>query len=610
MSGTHTWGRKRALGGVAFALLAAACAPDGLIEQEQRGRSIPAPTTRLHATTGHTQPGTGGSVADLTAELTEETDIVALPVGEDTFVELLAWQTSLSTEVVDLSIRTSIDVASIGDARLRWRVQRFDQCNELRASSAYVDTVDQAGIHAGRVWLSTEWEPGDRLRLSVEARRTLPDREGRAEFKVNSPDSFVEVALAVPRLDSEEVEARSSSPGSLRNAFSLTQRIPGTDSTTLPGGEFRWNNQRTLWWNSHAGRWDTIMPTAHPPADQVSDWWLWTDVAGDIRPAQEITYRPSSPSVHWDDDCRELSVFFSRDAFGTSRFYAFRYDVASDRYLPIAGRQAVATDLRGSRRVTTTKSPKGHLWAGVNHEEAVRVARSTDGGATWADPVVLKATAIRGDTEWVSFHIGDRTYLGLAATEDGAAEDARVHFLLIDQGAEDWSDPAAWTDETELLPPHHSVERADDELSAVAHDGQVFIVIETELIGSRSEGIPQLVIYRRSSSGVWTKHVVNEYGAEWGDDLKRPVLAVDPVEGMLYVGASRSDRTAAYVLRSAITDLDRWERHLAFAVDDPAEQALYNVRLPAQVDVGSTGLPVLVVEEHSGQMWRQVITSP
>jgi hypothetical protein len=150
--------------------------------------------------------------------------------------------------------------------------------------------------------------------------------------------------------------------------------------------------------------------------------------------------------------------------------------------------------------------------------------------------------------------------VGLAVTEDGGD----VLFPSIDQDDDFWADSRRWRDESDLIPGHAGTERADDELSAVAVGGEVFIVVETELgPTSRSDGVglPQLVVFHRTLDGSWFKRVLTEYGAVPGEDMKRPTIAANRETGHLYVGVSRSDRSTSYILSAGLSDLETWEPH-------------------------------------------------
>jgi hypothetical protein len=121
-----------------------------------------------------------------------------------------------------------------------------------------------------------------------------------------------------------------------------------------------------------------------------------------------------TPDAFWDEGARTLYVFFSQGNSGTSRFRRFQYSPTTDRYVEVSRSGGVAAPdmLRGGSRVTITRSPNGHLWAGVNYENTLLISRSTDGGNTWPNPVAIKTTAIAGEGHWAVFTAGGSTRVG------------------------------------------------------------------------------------------------------------------------------------------------------------------------------------------------------
>lgn len=517
-----------------------------------------------------------------------------IDVVEDTFTAVAAWEMPSGSLPADPTVQALVTSTDSEGVVLRWRLQRTDRCGYVRAESPTV-TVLADDPSAGSVSFFTDWAAGDEAVLTLEARRVAGDVDSPLLIEVGR--SYVDI------FQSERGPTRDASVPARSPVRSV---LAETDSSGLGAGDFRWNNQRALWWNSHIGRWDAVLPTASPPADGPSNWWLWTDLGGEARPELALTSRPSSPDVHWNDRTCALSVFFSRDSSGTSRFHRYRYDPYTDQYVAEVEAVAVPSALRGSRRVTIVESPNGYLWAGVNHDGAVRVSRSTDGGSTWGEPVIIHRSVARGDNHWVVVSVGGSHRVGLAVTEDGG----RVLFFHADQDEVDWHLPSRWTDESDSIPPPVGAERSDDELSAVAFQGEVFVVVETELgTFGRSDaiGLPQLVVYRRSTDGVWSSHHLATYSPYWEDDLKRPTIAIDSGSRLLLVAASRSDRRASLVLTASIDNLEAWSHHTVFEVDDATTQAFYNMRMPRHPVDGRSGLPVLVVEQVSGRLWRSFL---
>ena len=580
------------------------------------------PPTRLYLAESESGPGTGDGTYDLVAEPSAATRRLGISSPTDDFAELVRWQVEVGDAVTGVELRTSVHVTSAArNVEFRWRLQRVDECGVVAESSEYTSRRREVGVHTAALELETDWLPGDRLRMSYEARTVNDEHPGLVEIAVGHPDSHVEATIAGGTVPDAAGSSHAATPrpetipsARLRNTLPVRDAIVGSDTTGLTTGEFRWNNQRNFWWNSARGRWDGILPTASPPASEPSHWWLWTDLGGDPTPVMEISTRTANtPDIYWHEECELLYVFLSRDASGTSRFRRFAYVSELDRYIEDSARGGVAapTTLRGSKRVSIVLSPKGHLWAAVNHEGRLLVSRSTDRGDTWPEPVEIAATAANGDTHWVVFAEDGAVRVGVAATEDGAAEGARIRFLSLDQSEPAWDDPASWIDETASIPGPEGDERADDELSAIAYDDVVYITGETEPVGSaRDSGAPQLVVYRRTPGGAWSKHVAARYTSDGAEDRKRPVVTVNEETGHLLLGAGRNNRGLATLFRAPLADLGTWEEHVIFRVVDAGE-TLYNVRLP-RTPVDETMGTLALVERSGafGEVSRQLVLTP
>ena len=417
------------------------------------------------------------------------------------------------------------------------------------------------------------------------------------------------------------VRAQTNEPV-LENVFDLDTPIIGTDLSGRPSGLYANNNPRNYWWNARQQRWDGFLPTASPPAGSASDWWLWHDLGGSPTPvALAETGKGRTPDTYWDEGSKTLYAFFSNGNSGTSRFRRFTYDATSDRYVETSKASGVAAPsmLRGGKRVTIIKSPNGHLWAGVNYDNKLLVSRSTDGGDSWPDPVTLKTTAAPGEGHWVMFDVNGTTHVGFSATEDGKAPggDARVHFVHLDQDDPGWNVPANWTDETAVLPAWEGDERADDELSAVAFENRVFIVIETEPLGdSRTNARPQLIVYEREAGGGWLKHIIQRYVGKGADDGKRPVITVDAATRLLIVTAGTTVNTHADLWYAPIDSLttrdEQWSKLRVFEVSDPTTENIYDTRLPLPRDPITASADLLLMVDDRGdakRMWRQAVRS-
>jgi hypothetical protein len=537
-------------------------------------------------------------------------------VETDEFAEIASWEAEMTDAAPGPRFDTSIRLGAVTGAAIRWRLLQVDRCGRIVATSRYSPDQRMEGTYDWDLELETNWKVGDQLRLSLEARKIADVRVTETAIAIDSSGSVVYGSLQSLPPQSEVTEATeppvTPGPVVLTNLLPMSDDVPNTSTTGLPTNEFRWNNQRVFWWNRSAGRWDGILPTARPPAAGNSHWWLWKDLGGNPTPVQEISTRTANtPDAFWDEGCATLDVFFSRDAFGTSRFRRLTYDPTTDTYLETtaAGGVKVPESLRGSKRVTITKTDNGYLWAAVNHDGRLLVSRSIDGGETWPEPVSISPTAANGDTHWVSYTDATGQRLAVVATENGLVGNARAHFLSLDPTSTQWDEPAAWLDETPLLPGPEGDETADDELSAISFEDWVYFVIETEPgPESRRAGVPQLLLYARSPAGVWSTHVANRFTESGGDDRKRPVITVDAPHRLVIIGAGRDNQTTASIFVAPMDDLDNWQEHILFTLPEAGAEALYNVRLPREPAHDSSRLLILVEEVGvRGEVWRQLV---
>jgi hypothetical protein len=583
----------------------------------------------LPATTSPAGPGTAwylgssereapeGTRAFRFAEAEPTTPVtVDFGVDADEFAEIASWEAEMTNAAPGPRFETSIQLEAVTGAAIRWRLLQVDRCGRIVAASRYTPDQRMEGTYDWDLEIETNWQVGDQLRLSLEARKIADAAVAEAALAIDSPDSVISSTMESlpPPSEVSEPAGPPIDPGpvALSNLLPMSDDVEGTSTAGLPANEFRWNNQRVFWWNETARRWDGILPTGRPPAAGDSHWWLWKDLAGTPTPVQELSARTANtPDAFWDEGCATLDVFFSRDAFGTSRFQRLSYDPDTDTYLETTtpGGVKAPESLRGSKRVTITKTDNGYLWAAVNHEGRLLVSRSIDGGVTWPEPVSIKSTAANGDTHWVEYTDGAGDRLGVVATENGLVGNAKAHFLSLDPASTEWDEPGAWRDETPLLPPPEGDETADDELSAVSFEDWVYFVIETEPgPESRPAALPQLVLYARSPAGVWGVHVVNRFTENVGDDRKRPVITVDASCRQVIIGAGRDNQRTASIFVTPIGDLDSWQEHILFDLPEAGAEALYNVRLPRQPVDSSSQLLVLVEEVGAqGEVWRQVV---
>ncbi len=602
-----------------FTLLLVSCTalvpPEVGEPPETSTTTIPGPTKRLFLSSRQEYHGTGDQVFDLVASDGDTGSMIAPPGGRE-FVELFAWQTPVGSGIVGSTVDTSIRVIQAEGVVYRWRIRQLDQCGNEKAASAYSPVLRGGGQERVTIDFATSWETGDMLRLSLEVRE--PDDRGEFVEVGLGEDSWVQVQAS--SLDSSQVEmvldtpAQPAAQAPYVPAFTGDLELAGSDTAGLPNNEFRWNNLRVFWWNDYRKRWDGILPTAQPPAEEASDWWLWKDLAADRpQPSFEVSGRTvNTPDTFWDQSCASLYVFMGRGAEGRSRFFRYRYHPETDSYAsdtPPAGVE-VPEDLRGPKRVSIIRSPRGHLWASVNQGNRLLVSRSIDGGLTWPDPVSITPTHGDGDTHWVVYEEGGVTRVAVAATEDGSIPGSRVRFLSIDENGE-WRIPSNWVDESGLIPGNEGDEQADDELSAIYFRGEVYLANETEPGPlSRRNASPQLLLFRRDATGSWTKFIITRFERDGAADRKRPVISADAEQGRIIVGVGRGDRSVASLFFANVDALDQWTELEIFAVGGAAGETIYNVWLPRYAVTSERGLLAMVEEVGTtSDVWRQVIVT-
>jgi hypothetical protein len=259
-------------------------------------------------------------------------------------------------------------------------------------------------------------------------------------------------------------------------------------------------------------------------------------------------------------------------------------------------------------RAVIYKTPNGHLWTSVMNSRSpagLWVNRSRDNGVTWDGPVNLLVPNEKGDTGLVHFSHAGRTYLGVAAAEDGKAANSRFRFLYIDQDDPRWMDPSAWTDDSAAIPPFHGEEHADDELSIIRdrHDN-VYLAAETEPGPNGSKGDPQLVLYKRTAAGSWSEVVITRH-RDGTKPRKRPTVAIHGGSETLLVFTSDQSRTEISYASAPLADLSQLATKPMTIVTDAAGKSFRNNLTPRFATTSESGLLVMLDNLTDRTLWRQ-----
>lgn len=304
--------------------------------------------------------------------------------------------------------------------------------------------------------------------------------------------------------------------------------IAEADTSVLASPSGRFNKTSTvLWFNSHQGRWDAVLPRG-----ETSDHWIAADVT-DVGYRLLVDDRADTRcDVAWDDAGKKLWVL--RGHGTTSRISRYTYDDATDSYtVDAAVDDVTVTDITTNNNdnapVTVYRTPNGHLWVAVMQTGDLLVQRSVDDGESWlASAVSLDEPPIRGPAAMGHFTHGTDTFLLLFSAEDDGGS---FHAYRIDQDATDIA-AENWTDESASLPAFLTGEDgSDDHLSVRSYNDVVYVATKIENVVGDDEPI---ALFVRQPAGTWTRYEVVPT-ADAGGRPTRPALAIDATNEAVYV---------------------------------------------------------------------------
>ncbi len=386
--------------------------------------------------------------------------------------------------------------------------------------------------------------------------------------------------------------------------------IPGSDTSSLTSVQqagYGKPHQSRIWYNAAAGRWDAVVPKGG--AGSTSDHYLMVDVAGAPGfTGVKLEDRNSAlPDVFWH---AATSALFVLGSHGTdSRIWRVVYNAPGDFYAVDPGVNARsvpgishAAGLDGLNNPATLHvSPNGHVWVAVMKDGALDVQGSADGGNTWlASPLRLDPAAALGTTSWVDFEHGGTIRVGLFASEDGdVGSSSRYRYWLIDQDA----DPGLagnWTDLSASVPGPLGQEVPDNHVHATrdAEGNQYFVVKTQPAVGTD----PQLLLLRRTPSGLWSRHVVTR--AQDPSPQTRPSIVVDTELREIYVYSSDSGGGVGRRRKAGLDDLDALEQAAPFPVFQSLTATLDDVIVPKHGVTPATGIVLLAHAEDDLVVWR------
>jgi len=143
-----------------------------------------------------TNVGTGGIIFDLSLDVGTSSPN-SESENSNAFTEVAAWQQKVNNFIGGTSFPYSFNISSIsGTLEYRFRLQRVDSSNVVQASSSYSTTYSTVGIKTGTFTFSTAWNFGDRLRVSLEIRRSGGHGNVTVTINLNDSATYVDASIA------------------------------------------------------------------------------------------------------------------------------------------------------------------------------------------------------------------------------------------------------------------------------------------------------------------------------------------------------------------------------------------------------------------------------
>jgi len=311
-------------------------------------------------------------------------------------------------------------------------------------------------------------------------------------------------------------------------------------------------------------------PTAEKPESKLwhndGFWWgsLWSTASNKYRIHRFNTASQCWENVGPDIDDRPLTLSdalwdgnklyiashtFSNNGSSTTapnaaRLYRYSYNSSTDSYT-VDGGFPVTINLAKSEAMVLAKDSAGKLWITWTQGGKVKVNRSTTNDLTWGTTFDLPVQGgpTKGD-DISSIIAFDGNKIGIMWSNQ---TDLKTYFAVHIDGNPD----TQWEPREEAL--------VDPSLGAVADDhinlkmtsddgGNLYAVTKTSLSNLNH---PLIYLLRRTSSGVWSRHVVGRKS----DNHTRPIVLLDEENRRLYVFAKSDNGTNGTIrMKSASVD--------------------------------------------------------
>ena len=303
-------------------------------------------------------------------------------------------------------------------------------------------------------------------------------------------------------------------------------------ATATKSGYAKSNQSKVFY---HDGKWWAIAFD-----NSTKRWHIWRFSGGTWSKAAPLN---KSTTLKYDvainSAASKLYVLGSHTS--ASEFWRFTYSSGSATWTKDAGFNVNPsfTTNNVSNPASLVRAQNGDLWIFRVTSNMLEAKRSTDGGATWSAVITVKTglTTSSATTEAVAFAAGGSNYIGVAYGETDAAG-SKYGFLIHRDGDPD----ASWTDESSSL-EFFGGERANNKIAATTDkNNNVYLFTQNANVSGSD---PNNTLYKRSSSGTWTKFAVNDNAA--GLNWKTPAIVADTSNYALYLmGVNTSTLLAEY----------------------------------------------------------------
>ncbi len=231
-----------------------------------------------------------------------------------------------------------------------------------------------------------------------------------------------------------------------------------------------------------------------------------------------------------------------------ARLNKYLYNSATKSYSLETG-FPVDISTRKTEALTITKDTTGQLWAVWNQDKTVLINRSLGDDATWGEPFQLpvqQSSTLSDDIAAVTAMPGGK--IGIMWSHQ---PDEKMYFSVHDDSDSDTN----WGAREDAAADSVLGGLSDDHINfAISpNDNSLLAVTKTSLVG---DDAPRILLLRRSSAGVWERHVV-------GTGLNRhtrPIVLINTDTDSVYVVATGHTTvspapTAIFLKRSYLFNL-------------------------------------------------------